>query len=63
MTADSPYRDFISLDHSIKNREEKKLRFSKCPNCGRVTPYRLSSLKGKSLICKECKKPISFTRL
>ena len=61
--SDSANRDFISLGHSIRKREEKTLRFAKCPNCGRVTPYRLSSLKGKTLVCKKCKKPIASTRL
>jgi len=58
-----PDRGFITLNHSIKKREEKQLKFAKCPYCGRLTPYRLSSLKGKSLICKACKKPLSLTRL
>ncbi len=59
----NPDRPFITLDHSIKEREEKRVKLAKCPNCGRVTFYRLSSLKGKSLICKACKKPLSLTRL
>ena len=63
MPSFTPDRPFISLNHSIKEREEKQLKFAKCPNCGRVTPYSLSSLKGKMLICKACKKPLSLTRL
>ncbi|MGD9131393.1 MAG: hypothetical protein PVH73_07460 [Candidatus Bathyarchaeota archaeon] len=63
MPSANPDRPFVTLSHSIKEREAKQLRFAKCPNCGRVTPYRLGSLKGKRLICKTCKKPIASTRL
>lgn len=56
-------KPFLSLNHSIKQREGKELRFSKCSNCGRVTAYRLRSLKGKRLTCKNCKKPLTLTRL
>lgn len=63
LSSTSSNRDFISLDHSIKKRENKILRSAKCRNCGRVTLYRLGSLKGKSLVCNACKKPISMTRL
>jgi len=59
----TPDRPYITLNHSIKEREGKILKFAKCTNCGRVTPYRLSSLKGKMLKCKECKKPIPLTLL
>lgn len=55
-------RPFITLNHSIKEREKKQLRFAKCTNCGRVTPYRLSLLKGKRLTCKSCNKPLTLTR-
>ena len=27
-------RGFITLNHSIKEREGKQLKFAKCPNCG-----------------------------
>ena len=57
----TPDRHFTSLNHSIKEREGKLLKFAKYTNCGRVTPYRLNSLKGKRLECKGCKKPISLT--
>lgn len=56
-------RPFITLNHSIKEREGKLLKFAKCTNCGRVTPYRLRSLKGKMLKCKGCNKPIPLTKL
>ena len=56
-------RPFITLNHSIKEREKKQLRFAKCTNCGRVTPYRLNLLKGKRLTCKSCNKPLTLTRL
>ena len=63
MSSFDPDKPFISLNHSIKERQAKKLKFAKCPDCGLVTPYRLSSLKGKRLVCKACKKPLSLTRL
>ncbi|MEJ2280953.1 MAG: hypothetical protein P8X97_03425 [Candidatus Bathyarchaeota archaeon] len=63
MPSNESDRPFLSLNHSIKKREGKELRFSKCSNCGRVTSYRLRSLKGKRLVCKNCNKPLTLTRL
>ena len=56
-------RPFLSLNHSIKEREGKILKFAKCSHCGRVTPYRMKSLRGKRLKCKNCKKDLTLTRL
>ena len=63
LPSSSSDRDFLTLNHSIKQREEQRLRSAKCPRCGRVTLYMIGSLKGKTLVCKACKKPISLTRL
>ncbi|MDG6222181.1 MAG: hypothetical protein QCH99_02850 [Candidatus Bathyarchaeota archaeon] len=63
MPKDNSHRDFVSLNHSIRKREEKKTRSAKCKSCGRVTLYRLSDVKGKRLVCKACKKPITLTRI
>ncbi|MEJ2126550.1 MAG: hypothetical protein P8X84_03425 [Candidatus Bathyarchaeota archaeon] len=56
-------RHFVGLDHSIREREHQKIRSAKCKSCGRVTLYRLNDVRGRRLVCKSCKKPITLTRL
>jgi len=63
LPTDKADRHFVGLDHSIREREHQKIRSAKCKNCGRVTLYRLKDVKGRRLVCKSCKKPITLTRL
>jgi len=60
---DKADRHFVGLDHSIREREHQKIRSAKCKNCGRVTLYRLKDVRGRRLVCKSCKKPITLTRV
>jgi formylmethanofuran dehydrogenase subunit E len=53
------YTIFSALLDNIRDREHKKLRFAKCLECGRLTPYRRESVESSTVICKKCESPIS----
>ena len=53
------YTIFSALLETIRDKDGKKLRFAKCLECGRLTPYRLESVKLLLVICKSCGHPIS----
>jgi hypothetical protein len=44
---------FKMLYDAVQVVELKKLRFAKCDECGRLTPYRLQSTFG-NVQCKRC---------
>ena len=48
------YSIFSALVETIQKKEMKKLRFAKCQQCGRLTPFRLISTKCVSIKCKKC---------
>jgi formylmethanofuran dehydrogenase subunit E len=48
---------FAALHEAITAKDKKELKFARCNNCGRMTPYRLMQLSSR-LICKKCGKPI-----
>ena len=52
------YTIFSALLDNIQDREHRKLRFAKCLECGRLTPYRMESVSS-TVICKRCESPIS----
>jgi len=45
---------FSALHEAITAKDKRELKFAKCQNCGRFTPYRLQFLKGDALRCKKC---------
>jgi formylmethanofuran dehydrogenase subunit E len=49
---------FSALHEAVTAKDKRQLKFAKCNNCGRLTPYRLRLLKDGSLICKKCETPI-----
>jgi translation initiation factor 2 beta subunit (eIF-2beta)/eIF-5 len=53
------YTIFSALLDNIRYREHGKLRFAKCLECGRLTPYRRKSVESSTVICKRCESPIS----
>ena len=55
------YTIFTALFETIQDRKHRKLRFAKCLECGRLTPYRLKSIESSKVICKRCKSPISVS--
>jgi len=53
------YTIFSALLDNIRDREHRKLRFAKCLECGRLTPYRLVSVESSTVICGRCESSIS----
>lgn len=49
---------FSALHEAVTAKDNRQLKFAKCNNCGRLTPYRLRGLKDGGLICKKCETPI-----
>ncbi|MCK5628547.1 hypothetical protein KAI12_03690 [Candidatus Bathyarchaeota archaeon] len=45
---------YYALEKAQLEKGLRKLRFAKCSQCGRVTPYRLKSLKLNFVRCKAC---------
>ena len=52
---------FNALHEAMTAKDKNRLKFVKCQECGRLTPYRLKILKGKTLHCKKCSKPIMLS--
>lgn len=53
------YSDYCSpvsyaLREAFKEKERKKLRFAKCTECGRSTPFKLESVYDNAIRCKCC---------
>ena len=51
---------FSALIETIHNKDQKKLRFAKCPECGRLNPFRLISITGVTIKCKKCGNEVSI---
>ncbi|MDG6222830.1 MAG: hypothetical protein IAX21_04585 [Candidatus Bathyarchaeota archaeon] len=51
---------FDALHTAITSKDKKQLRFAKCPQCGRHTPYRIENLGDNGLRCKRCGSRISL---
>ncbi|MCW4014748.1 MAG: hypothetical protein NWF06_00075 [Candidatus Bathyarchaeota archaeon] len=54
------YNIFSALVETIHKKDQKKLRFSKCNKCGRLTPFRLSAISSGSVKCRKCGNKISL---
>ncbi|MFA5364895.1 MAG: hypothetical protein WC325_06920 [Candidatus Bathyarchaeia archaeon] len=54
LTPTPQYNIFSALHEAITEKANKELRFTKCQNCGRYTPYRLRFLADNRLVCKNC---------
>ena len=52
------YTIFSAVLENIRDKSRKKIRFAKCLNCSRLTPYTLKSLKNSKITCKRCKNAI-----
>lgn len=52
------YNIFNALHGALREKERRRLRFAKCPECGRVTPYKLRSLELTTVRCKRCETSI-----
>jgi len=48
------YNIFTALIETIHKKDQVRLRFAKCKNCGRLTPFRLISLSSFKITCKKC---------
>lgn len=48
------YNIFTALLETIHRQDQRKLRFAKCQQCGRLTPFRLSSMNNVTIKCKTC---------
>ena len=48
------YNIYTALLETINKQDQKKLRFAKCQKCGRLTPFRLSSMSKVAVKCKKC---------
>ena len=49
---------------TMREKDRKGLKFAKCEECGRSTPYRLKSDRAPTVIqCKRCGNHISIRRL
>lgn len=51
---------FTALHDVMREKALNELRFAKCADCGRYTPYRLKNLADKVVVCKKCGSPISI---
>ncbi|MBT8171558.1 hypothetical protein KJN74_01630 [Candidatus Bathyarchaeota archaeon] len=52
------YSIFSALVETINNQYLKKLRFAKCQECGRLTPFRLTSRDIVTIECKKCRNKV-----
>jgi DNA-directed RNA polymerase subunit RPC12/RpoP len=53
VTDKNDYSIFSALVETMHKKDRNKLRFAKCNECGRVTPFRLISV-ASSIKCKKC---------
>ncbi|MGB9841963.1 MAG: hypothetical protein ACPLKZ_04470 [Candidatus Bathyarchaeales archaeon] len=51
---------FTALHDVMREKALNELRFAKCGDCGRYTPYRLKNLADKVVVCKQCGNSISI---
>ena len=56
------YTIFSAVLENIRDKSRDKLRFAKCLNCGRLTPYTLKSVDNSEISCKSCKNQIIINR-
>jgi uncharacterized OB-fold protein len=48
------YTIFTALLETIHKKDQGKLRFAKCQECGRLTPFRIISVNNVLVKCKKC---------
>jgi len=60
ITNTDDYNIFTALLETIHKQDRKKLRFAKCRKCGRLTPFRLSSMSKVTVECKKCGNRVSI---
>lgn len=53
------YNIFTALHETIYNKSIRRLRFARCHECGRLTPFRLISVEKDTIKCKKCGKLVT----
>jgi ribosomal protein S26 len=53
-TSQKDYNIFTALIETIHKKDNGRLRFARCPECRRLTPFRLISMSSGTVKCKKC---------